>query len=68
MTYGEELSPLPGKSLIAPTGSLTVTDVENSDEGEYMCKATNIEGTATMHTRLDVRSGLFMFIYMYECF
>jgi len=51
----EVMLAVPGKVLLSPGGSLTVTDVDLSDEGEYMCTASNIGGTATMHTRLDVR-------------
>ena len=46
---------MPGKILLSASGVLTVVDVANSDEGEYMCKASNIGGSATMHTRLEVR-------------
>ncbi|KAF6032030.1 HMCN1 [Bugula neritina] len=53
----EVMLAVPGKVLLSPGGSLTVTDVDLSDEGEYMCTASNIGGTATMHTRLDVRGN-----------
>ena len=58
------ISPVPGKTMISPEGSLTITDVEVSDEAEYMCKASNIGGTAMMHTRLDVRG---MCLLMWSC-
>ncbi|XP_067940287.1 hemicentin-1-like [Watersipora subatra] len=54
---GEAVSSVPGKTIISREGTLTVTDVRVADEGEYMCRASNIGGTAMMHTVLDVRGN-----------
>ena len=41
--------------MFQPDGQLVIRNVQLEDEGEYTCVATNVGGTATHITELDVQ-------------
>jgi hypothetical protein len=45
--------------------TLRISDVQNSDEGEYKCKLSKLSGTVTCGAILTITSGNF-FSHLYE--
>lgn len=51
------VSSVSGHFISSPSGELTITNVQKSDEGIYKCEATNELGTASSTTNLTVITG-----------
>ena len=61
------VSTIGGHFILNPSGELTITNVQKSDEGVYRCEAVNNLGKATSTTNLTVVSkynNVYLFIYM----
>lgn len=55
ITWSKLRSPLPWRHKVVDN-SLVLPDVARQDSGEYICSATNSEGTSDVTIALDVES------------
>lgn len=54
---------LPETTVQSEPGILRIDSVSESDQGTYICTATNSEGSASGHVRLDVM-GTYAYVYV----
>uniref|UniRef100_A0A672V6J1 Roundabout guidance receptor 3 n=1 Tax=Strigops habroptila TaxID=2489341 RepID=A0A672V6J1_STRHB len=51
-------SPHPsGRFAVSPGGSMTISEVQRSDSGNYLCQAISVAGSVLARARLDVEEG-----------